>query len=324
MPLLEVDDLRVQFHTRNGIARAVDGISYTLERGDTLGIVGESGSGKSVSQYALLGLLPTPPARIASGSARFQGVDLLRGGPAVLRHVRGKRIAMIFQDPMTALNPWMRIGDQVMEPLRVHEHCTRAEARRRAIAALEQVGIQEAERRMRLYPHEFSGGMRQRVMIAMALIGRPELLIADEPTTALDVTVQAQILELIKGLQRELGMAMVLITHDLGVIAGACDRVLVMYAGQIVESAATDALFAGPRHPYTRALMAAMPSAHAPGDALYTIPGMPPDPAQPRAGCPFAPRCAEVRDACRSTECAPRPVVPGHLSACLRVQEGSL
>jgi oligopeptide transport system ATP-binding protein len=323
-PLLEVEDLHVRFHTRNGVVRAVDGISYTVQPGETLGIVGESGSGKSVSQYALMGLVPSPPGRIEQGSARFGGVDLLRCDAKARRGVRGKRISMIFQDPMTTLNPFMRIGAQVMEPLRIHDRCSKAEAHRRAVEALEQVGIQDAEKRMRLFPHEFSGGMRQRVMIAMALIAGPELLIADEPTTALDVTVQAQILELIKQRQRDLGMAVVLITHDLGVIAGACDRVLVMYAGQIVEAADTGALFARPRHPYTEALLAAMPSAHQPGSELYTIPGMPPDLSSPAPGCPFAPRCAHAQDACHSTPCRLAQVDEGRFSACLRVQEGSL
>lgn len=323
-PLLEVEDLQVRFHTRDGVVRAVDGLSYQVHPGETLGIVGESGSGKSVSQYALMGLVPMPPGRIEQGRARFGGVDLLSCGTRALRGIRGKRVSMIFQDPMTALNPFMRIGTQVMEPLRVHEGCSKTEAWQRAVAALEQVGIQDAEKRMRLYPHEFSGGMRQRVMIAMALITRPELLIADEPTTALDVTVQAQILELIKQRQRDLGMAVVLITHDLGVIAGACDRVLVMYAGRIVEAATTQALFARPRHPYTEALLAAMPSAHRPGQDLYTIPGMPPDPSRPISGCAFAPRCAHVEDACRVRPCPLQPLGDARLSACLRVQEGTL
>ncbi|MBI3118947.1 MAG: ABC transporter ATP-binding protein [Candidatus Hydrogenedentes bacterium] len=324
MPLLEVDNLRAYFHTRNGIVRAVDGLSYTVEPGETLGIVGESGSGKSVSQYALLGLIPMPPGRIEAGKAMFQGQDLLQAAPGQLRNIRGKRISMIFQDPMTALNPYMKIGSQIMEPLLLHERCGRAEARRRAIEAQELVGIQDAPSRLNMYPHEFSGGMRQRVMIAMALITRPDLLIADEPTTALDVTVQAQILDLIKKAQRELGMAVTLITHDLGVIARTCDRVLVMYAGRILEAARTSALYYEPRHPYTHALMASMPSVHAPGESLYTIPGLPPDLSAPIQGCPFAPRCGFAADKCHTAACPLELVAPEHSSACIRVQAGEI
>ncbi|MBC8011944.1 MAG: ABC transporter ATP-binding protein, partial [Burkholderiales bacterium] len=232
MPLLEVTDLRTSFHTRGGVYRAVDGVSFHLERGEILGIVGESGSGKSVTCLSLLGLIPRPPGRIEGGRAMFDGTDLLSAPPAVLRTIRGKRIAMIFQDPMTSLNPYLRISDQIIEPLLVHEKISRKAALARALAMLEAVGIQDAGRRLHAYPHEFSGGMRQRVMIAMALITRPDILIADEPTTALDVTVQAQILELLKKLQRELGMAVIFITHDLGIVSGLCDRVQVMYAGR--------------------------------------------------------------------------------------------
>jgi oligopeptide transport system ATP-binding protein len=321
MSLLEVDNLRTYFHTRNGVVRAVDGVSFSVAPGETLGIVGESGSGKSVSQYSLLGLIPCPPGRIESGSARFDGVDLLHCSEAAQRRIRGKRISMIFQDPMTALNPYMKIGTQVMEPLRLHEDCGKADARRRAVEMLEAVGIQDGSRRMDHYPHEFSGGMRQRVMIAMALITKPELLIADEPTTALDVTVQAQILGLIRDLQKKMGMAVILITHDLGVIAGTCDRVAVMYAGRIVESAETRPLFYESRHPYTRALMASLPSAHEKGDTLFTIPGMPPDLMQAIPGCAFAPRCQEAEAQCREKECVLKEVGPGHHSACLRATE---
>ncbi|MBN2309945.1 MAG: ABC transporter ATP-binding protein [Candidatus Hydrogenedentes bacterium] len=324
MALLTVDNMRTHFHTRHGVVRAVDGISFAIEQGGTLGIVGESGSGKSVAMLSLLGLLPMPPARIEGGSAAFAGLDLLACGPAALRGVRGRRIGMVFQDPMTALNPYMRIGAQLMEPLLVHAKCSKTDARARAVAALESVGIQDASSRMQDYPHQFSGGMRQRVMIAMALIAGPELLIADEPTTALDVTVQAQILDVIKRLQAELGMAVVLITHDLGVIAGACDDVAVMYAGRFVESASAADLFRGPRHPYTRALMRSIPSTHDKGEALFTIPGAPPDLGRPIEGCPFAPRCAEVRPGCRTAVPELAEVAPGHRSACLRVQAGDL
>lgn len=324
MSLLDVQNLRTAFHTRDGVIRAVNGIAYQVAAGETLGIVGESGSGKSVSQYSLLGLLPAPPAKVESGTARFEGVDLLAATPAELRKIRGGRIAMIFQDPMTALNPYMRVGKQLMEPLLLHSAHSKAEARARAIEALGEVGIKDAESGLNRYPHEFSGGMRQRIMIAMALITRPALLIADEPTTALDVTVQAQILALIKQRQRDLGMAVILITHDLGVIAATCDRVLVMYAGRIVESATREVLFSRPAHPYTKALMASMPALHQSGDALYTIPGLPPDPGRELAGCPFAPRCEFAQDACRAGEMTLAEVGPGQATACVRVQNGEV
>ena len=324
MPLLSVTDLRTYFHTRSGVYRAVDGVSFSLERGETLGIVGESGSGKSVTCYSIMGLIPTPPGRIESGTALFDGVDLLHCTPAQSRAIRGKRVAMIFQDPMTSLNPYMRISDQLIEPLLIHEKLSRSAARHRALAALESVGINDAEKRIHLYPHEFSGGMRQRVMIAMALITKPELLIADEPTTALDVTVQAQILELIKKMQRELGMAVIFITHDLGVVSGLCDRVQVMYAGRIVESADTRTLFHSPRHPYTRALQRSIPSLQPKGTELYTIAGMPPDLSKPLPGCSFSARCAHATDPCRTTTPALAPLSPTHAQACLRVQSGEL
>ncbi|MCC6488810.1 MAG: ABC transporter ATP-binding protein [Candidatus Hydrogenedentes bacterium] len=324
MPLLKVEDLRTYFHTREGVVRAVDGVSFQVEPGETLGIVGESGSGKSVTTLTLMGLVPMPPGRVESGPARFNGVDLLRCSRAEHRAIRGKRISMIFQDPMTALNPYMRVGRQIMEPLLIHDRCSINKAREHAVRALETVGIQDAPRRLLDYPHQFSGGMRQRVMIAMALITRPQLLIADEPTTALDVTVQAQILELIKQIQSEMGMAVILVTHDLGVIAEVCDRVLVMYAGRIVEAATTSQLFQKPGHPYTRALMASLPAARKKGEALYSIKGMPPDLAQPITGCPFAPRCEVAVPRCQSAAIALRELREGHESACIREQEGEL
>jgi oligopeptide transport system ATP-binding protein len=321
MPLLDVKDLRTSFHTRNGIVRAVDGVSFSLERGETLGIVGESGSGKSVTCYSLMGLIPKPPGRIESGTALFDGrTDLLRCPPKELSAIRGRRVAMIFQDPMTSLNPFMRIEDQIIEPLLVHGLAARAEAVKRAIEMLELVGVPDAAKRIRSYPHEYSGGMRQRVMIAMALITKPDLLIADEPTTALDVTVQAQILELIKRGQQQLGMAVILISHDLGVVSGFCDRVQVMYAGRIVESAQTETLFRSPSHPYNRALQKSIPALQPKGVALYTIPGLPPDLSRPIQGCAFAPRCEFAVDACRTGEVVLKEVAPGHRSACLRVQ----
>ncbi len=281
MPLLSVKDLRTYFHTRNGVYRAVDGVSFDLERGETLGIVGESGSGKSVTCYSIMGLVPQPPGRIESGSAVFDGIDLLSASPAQTRRIRGKRISMIFQDPMTSLNPYLRISDQLIEPLVIHENLGKAEARRRGLEMLKAVGIQDAEARFNSYPHEFSGGMRQRVMIAMALITKPDILIADEPTTALDVTVQAQILDLIRRMQRELGMAVIFITHDLAVVSGLCDRTQVMYAGRIVETAPTRELFARPQHPYTKALQRCIPALQPKGSELYAIPGMPPDLSKP-------------------------------------------
>jgi len=324
MPLLAVTDLRTHFHTRSGIYRAVDGVSFSVERGETLGIVGESGSGKSVTCYSVMGLVPQPPGRIASGSALFDGVDLLHCPPAAARAVRGKRLAMIFQDPMTSLNPFLRIGDQLIEPLLIHEKISKAQALRRGLEMLEAVGINDAARRAQSYPHEFSGGMRQRVMIAMALITRPELLIADEPTTALDVTVQAQILELIRRLQRELNMAVIFITHDLAVVSGICDRVQVMYAGRIVETADVRTLFARPRHPYTRALQRSIPAIQPKGSELYTIPGLPPDVSKAVPGCPFAPRCEFAVPACAQQEIVLAEIAPGHAQACLRVQAGEL
>ena len=324
MPLLSVTDLRTYFHTRSGVYRAVDGVSFSLERGETLGIVGESGSGKSVTCYSIMGLIPTPPGRIESGTAVFDGVDLLHCTPTQSRAIRGKRVAMIFQDPMTSLNPYMRISDQLMEPLLIHENLSKPAARQRALAALESVGINDPDKRINLYPHEFSGGMRQRVMIAMALITKPELLIADEPTTALDVTVQAQILELIKKMQRELGMAVIFITHDLGVVSGLCDRVQVMYAGRIVESADTRTLFHSPLHPYTRALQRSIPALQPKGTELYTISGMPPDLSKPLPGCGFSARCEHATDLCRATTPALATISPTHAQSCLRVQAGDI
>ncbi|MBC8039896.1 MAG: ABC transporter ATP-binding protein [Opitutaceae bacterium] len=281
MPILTVSDLRTYFHTRRGIYRAVDGVSFHLERGEILGIVGESGSGKSVTCFSLMGLIPQPPGRIESGTAMFEGVDLLHCSPKEARAIRGKRISMIFQDPMTSLNPYMRVSDQIIEPLLIHEKISRKAALARALAMLEAVGITDAAKRMHSYPHEFSGGMRQRVMIAMALITRPDILIADEPTTALDVTVQAQILALIKKLQREFGMAVIFVTHDLGVVSGLCDRVQVMYAGRIMETADTRTLFKNPQHPYTKALQRCVPALQEKGRPLFTIPGLPPDLSKP-------------------------------------------
>ena len=328
MPLLSVEHLRTHFHMRAGMVRAVDDVSFSVDPGETLGIVGESGSGKSVSVYSLLRLIPMPPGRIASGIARFEetpsSIDLLSCDEATLRQIRGNRIAFIFQDPMTALNPYLTVGDQVAEPLIIHKLCNGKEAHERAVNALASVGISDAATRAKAYPHQFSGGMRQRVLIAMALITHPALLIADEPTTALDVTVQAQILSLIKERQQALGMAVILITHNLGVVANACDRVLIMYAGRIVESAPCEAILAKPRHPYTEALMRSMPSLYLRGDSLPAIPGMPPDLASPIIGCRFAPRCRHANDHCRTQSPELCMIGEARATACLRVQEGEL
>jgi len=322
--LLEVDDLRTSFHTRNGVVRAVDGVSFCIDRGETLGIVGESGSGKSVTCLSLLGLVPQPPGRIEGAGAVLEGIDLLRCPQEVLRGIRGRRVAMIFQDPMTSLNPYMTIEEQLMEPLLIHEKIGRAAAARMALQALQEVGVPEAERRIRSYPHQFSGGMRQRVMIAMALIGKPDLLIADEPTTALDVTVQAQILDLIAQQQRQRGVAVIFISHDLSVVAGFCDRVMVMYAGRVVETANTRAIFREPKHPYTRALQRSRPAMQAKGAELYVIPGLPPDLSRPVPGCAFAPRCEFAVADCGRTEMRLQDVGASQASACLRVQRGEL
>ena len=324
MALLEVDDLRTSFHTRNGVVRAVDGVSFCIDRGETLGIVGESGSGKSVTCLSLLGLVPQPPGRIEGAGAVLEGIDLLRCPQEVLRGIRGRRIAMIFQDPMTSLNPYMTIEEQLMEPLLIHEKIGRAAAARMALQALQEVGVPEAEQRVRSYPHQFSGGMRQRVMIAMALIGKPDLLIADEPTTALDVTVQAQILDLIAQQQRQRGVAVIFISHDLSVVAGFCDRVMVMYAGRVVETADTRAIFREPKHPYTRALQRSRPAMQAKGAELYVIPGLPPDLSRPVPGCAFAPRCEFAVADCGRTEMRLQDLGAGQASACLRVQRGEL
>lgn len=290
-PILNVSNLSVEFHTRAGINYAVNDVSFHLHAGETLGIVGESGSGKSVTCSALMGLLPCPPAVIGAESrAMFAGMDLLHITEKEMAKLRGRRISMIFQDPMTSLNPCMTVGDQVAEPLVLHHGMTWKEARRAAVEELARTGIPEPDKRARCYPHEFSGGMRQRVMIAMALITRPEILIADEPTTALDVTVQKQVLDLLSERQRELGTAVILITHDLGVVKQYAHRIQVMYAGSIVESAPAEELLAHPLHAYTRALMASIPAAKAKGEPLQTIPGLPPTLREPIRGCAFKPR----------------------------------
>jgi oligopeptide transport system ATP-binding protein len=297
--LLEVKNLRTYFDTDDGVVKAVDGISFELKRGQTLGIVGESGSGKSVTNLSIIRLIPEPPGKIVSGEVIFNGNDLLLVSNEAIRKIRGRRIAMIFQDPMTSLNPFMKVSKQLMEMTQLHLGHTKAQARAHAISMLETVGIPDAQTRADSYPHEFSGGMRQRVMIAMALSCEPELLIADEPTTALDVTIQAQILELIKKLKRETGTSVILITHDLGVVAGMTDHVIVMYAGKIFEQAPTNELFARPGNPYTKGLLRSVPDPTAEQGKLYQIPGLPPDVARLGPGCPFAPRCDRVEEICK-------------------------
>jgi oligopeptide transport system ATP-binding protein len=297
--LLEVRDLRTYFETEDGTVKAVDGISFALKRGETLGIVGESGSGKSVTNLSIIRLIPNPPGKIVSGEVVFNGQDLLLLSTEQVRKIRGRRIAMIFQDPMTSLNPFMKISRQLMEVTQLHLGHTRTQAYEHAIKMLETVGIPDARSRIDSYPHEFSGGMRQRVMIAMALSCEPELLIADEPTTALDVTIQAQILELIKKLKQETGTSVILITHDLGVVAGMTDHVIVMYAGKVFEQASTAELFSRPGNPYTKGLLRSVPDPTDEQGQLYQIPGLPPDVAHLPPGCPFATRCERAMEICQ-------------------------
>jgi oligopeptide/dipeptide ABC transporter ATP-binding protein len=309
-PLLELRDLCVDFRTARGPVRAVDHVSFAIPRGTTLGVVGESGSGKSVTALSILRLIPSPPGRIAAGQIRHGERDLLRLPEREMRALRGDRISMIFQEPMTSLNPVYTVGEQVAEVVRLHRGARRREARDAAVRMFELVGIPAPAERVRSYPHQLSGGMRQRVMIAMALACRPELLIADEPTTALDVTIQAQILDLLRNLQREIGMSILLITHDLGVVAENCAEVVVMYAGRVVERAATAALFATPRHPYTAGLLASVPrdAAGPPQRRLREIPGMVPSLHQLPRGCKFQDRCPLVHGRCREEEPPLAPV----------------
>jgi peptide/nickel transport system ATP-binding protein len=319
-PLLELVGLRTTFDTLAGPVRSVDGVSWRLDRGETLGIVGESGCGKSVTALSIMRLVPTPPAR-HEGAVRYRGTDLLALPERAMRRIRGDRISMIFQEPMTSLNPVLTIGRQIAETVVLHQKLDRRAARARAIEMLRLVQIAEPERRVDEYPHQLSGGMRQRVMIALALACNPEVLIADEPTTALDVTIQAQILELLGDLQRRLGMAVVLITHDLGVVAESCDRVVVMYAGRKVEEASVLDLFDAPLHPYTRALMASMPSLNASSARLAEIPGMVPAPQDLVTGCAFAARCAHATERCRREAPPLATHRPAHVAACFHVEQ---
>ena len=320
--LLCVRDLETRFYTQDGIVKAVNGISYDLDEGGTLGIVGESGCGKSVSVLSMMRLIPSPPGKITGGQVLFEERDLLEMDLEQMRHVRGNRIAMVFQDPMTSLNPVLTIGRQVSEALELHMGMDRNQALRRSIELLEMVGIPTAEDRVRDYPHQFSGGMRQRVMIAMALSCNPQILIADEPTTALDVTIQAQIVELVKRLREEIGMAVIWITHDLGVVAGLVDKVNVMYAGYIVEMGPVKQIYHRPRHPYTIGLLGSLPRLDEEQHAkLTSIEGLPPDLVAPPPGCPFAPRCDYVSDRCLTENPQLEMVGLDHRAACWNVDQ---
>ncbi|MFF9629538.1 ABC transporter ATP-binding protein [Streptomyces fradiae] len=314
--LLEVRDLHVEFRTREGTARAVNGVTYAVDAGETLAVLGESGSGKSVTAQAVMGILDTPPGRITAGQILFQGRDLLTLKEEERRKVRGARMAMIFQDALSALNPVLTVGDQLAEMYTVHRGMSKRDARARAVELMDRVRIPAARERVGQYPHQFSGGMRQRIMIAMAMALEPALIIADEPTTALDVTVQAQVMELLAELRRELGMGLILITHDLGVVADVADRIAVMYAGRIVETAPVHDLYKAPAHPYTQGLLDSIPRLDQKGRELYAIKGLPPSLTAIPPGCPFHPRCPRARDVCR-TDVPPLYEVPGDRhSAC--------
>ena len=298
--ILQVKDLKTYFNVDEGVVKAVDGVSFELHRSETLGIVGESGSGKSVTNLSIINLIPTPPGKIVGGEVLFHGTDLLKLPPSEIRHIRGNKISMIFQDPMTSLNPFLRISTQMIETIQLHQGLDKKAAKEKAIEMLKFAGIPAPEKRIDQYPHQFSGGMRQRVMIAMALSCNPEILIADEPTSALDVTIQAQILELIKELTRKLGTAVILITHSLGVVAGMCDTICVMYAGRIVERGRTEDIFESPKHPYTMGLIRSVPRLDQETKArLYSIPGQPPNVIDLPDCCPFYPRCEQAMDICR-------------------------
>ena len=313
--ILELDNLQTHFFTDMGVARSVDGVSYKVRAGQTLGVVGESGCGKSVTALSIMGLIPQPPGKIVGGKILFQGKDLTKFSPEELRKIRGKEIAMIFQEPMTSLNPVYTVGDQIMEMILNHEEVSEQEARERAIKLLEEVGIPSPEKRVDDYPHNMSGGMRQRVMIAMSLACSPQLLLADEPTTALDVTIQAQILDLLNKLQKERGTAIVMITHDLGVVAETCDHVVVMYAGHVAENADVYSLFEDPHHPYTISLFKSIPDLVGSGNRLFTIRGMVPSAYNFPQGCRFRDRCDFATEKCK-TKPEVEEVKPDHFVAC--------
>ncbi len=320
--ILDIKNLKTYFDVEGGTVRAVDGVSIHVERGECLGVVGESGSGKSVTQITVMGLIPQPPGRIAGGEILFDGEDLLKKSNDEMRRLRGNRISMIWQDPMTSLNPFLRVSRQLIEPLQTHRNMSKEEARKVAIEMLEKVGIPGPAERFDQYPHQFSGGMRQRVMIAMALLCQPELLIADEPTTALDVTIQAQILELIKDLRTDFGTSVVVITHDLGVVAGMADRIVVMYAGRVMEEATSTELFGRPSHPYTVGLLKSVPRLdRGRSERLIPIEGRTPDVSKPIPGCPFAPRCRWAIDKCHSEIPPGVNLSDSHVSHCWRAEE---
>ena len=321
MSLLEVKNLTTAFATESGEITAIEDASFSVAPGEILGIVGESGSGKSVTALTIMGLLPRPPARIVQGSVTFEGEDITNAPPSRMQRIRGPGMAMVFQEPMTSLNPVFSIGEQIMETLRAHERLSVREQRDRAVEMLDRVGIPSAARRLDDYPHQMSGGQRQRVMIAMALACRPKLLIADEPTTALDVTIQAQILDLLLDLRDEFGMAIIVITHNMGVIAETADRVLVMYAGRVVEQAPVEQLFARPLHPYTRGLLECVPAIDQDLDRLLAIPGGLPEPARRPSGCRFAPRCAAALPACTAAMPVLEILEENHAAACFRARE---
>ncbi|MEJ8277464.1 ABC transporter ATP-binding protein [Pseudonocardia spirodelae] len=320
-PLLEVSDLHVEFRTRDGVATVLNGVSYHVDAGETLAVLGESGSGKSVTANTVMGILPTPPARVTAGAVRYRGEELLTASEERRRELRGENVAMIFQDALSALNPVFTVGFQIGEQLRTRRGMSRRDARARAVELLDLVGIPGAAQRVTNFPHEFSGGMRQRVMIAMSLALDPDVLIADEPTTALDVTVQAQIMDLLADIQREREMGLVLITHDLGVVAEVADRIAVMYAGRIVEQGDVHSLFANPAHPYTEALLASIPRLDGTGTELRAISGLPPTLTDIPDGCPFHPRCPRAVERCRSLDPPPVPLPGGRVSACLLAED---
>ncbi|MEU6879667.1 ABC transporter ATP-binding protein [Streptomyces sp. NPDC046712] len=319
--LLEVSDLHVEFHTRDGVAKAVNGVSYSVDAGETLAVLGESGSGKSVTAQAVMGILDIPPGKITGGEIRFQGQDLLKLKEEDRRKVRGAKMAMIFQDALSSLNPVITVGDQLGEMFEVHQGMSRKDSRAKAIELMDRVRIPAAKERVGQYPHQFSGGMRQRIMIAMALSLEPDLIIADEPTTALDVTVQAQVMDLLAELQRELNMGLILITHDLGVVADVADKIAVMYAGRIVETAPVHEIYKAPAHPYTRGLLDSIPRLDQKGQELYAIRGLPPNLLAIPPGCAFNPRCPLARDVCRTDEPPLYEVSEERRSACHFWQE---
>lgn len=316
--ILSVKDLVVEYTSGSDVVRAVNGVSFDLNYGQTLGLVGETGAGKTTIAKAIMRILPTPPARIQAGEVYLEGNDLLKASDQEMRSIRGKRISMIFQDPMTALNPVMRVGEQIAEVIRLHEKLSKADANEKARQTLELVGI--SRDRFREFPHQFSGGMKQRVVIAIALACNPDLLIADEPTTALDVTIQAQVLDLIKDLKKKKGTSMILITHDLGVVADNCDKVAVVYAGEIVEMGSLEELYGNPTHPYTKGLFGAIPDLSKDVDRLSPIEGLPPDPTNLPQGCYFAPRCKYATEECRSRHCALKNIAGTHYVRCLNYE----